>query len=85
MVSPDISTAVRFEPVILRWCWMSVTCAVVPTADRTREATVPGLVPSVWTRNVPTASLPVAFATYDAFATRKESVGAVGNSFATPA
>ena len=63
LVSPDSSTAVRFEPTILRWCWMSVTCADVPSADRTRAATAPGLVPSVWTRNVPTASLPVALAT----------------------
>ena len=64
---------------------MSVTAALVPTCLRIRSATVTGLVPSVCTRNVPTASLPVVAAMYAWLATRNESRGAVGNSFATPA
>ena len=62
-VRPDSSTAVRLEPMIVRWLVMSVTFAVVPSRLRTRPATVAGLVPSVCSRNAPTASLPVAFAT----------------------
>ena len=48
------------EPTTRRELSMSVTCAPGPTsARRTRRATVPGAVPSVCTRNEPTASLPV--------------------------
>ena len=42
---------------------MSVTAAVVPTCARILPATATGSVPSVCTRNVPTASLPVALVT----------------------
>jgi hypothetical protein len=62
-VNPDNSTAVRFDPMTLRWPTMSVTAAVVPRWERRRWATVAGLVPSVCTRKAPTASLPVAWAT----------------------
>ena len=62
-VSPDMPTAVRFEPTILRWVAMSVTCAFGPARRRTWAATLAGLVPSVWMRKVPTEGLWVAAAT----------------------
>ncbi|MEU2583528.1 hypothetical protein ABZ612_11295 [Streptomyces avermitilis] len=59
--------------------------ARVPNCLRSRAATSFWCVPPVSTRNAPTASLPVAFATYEALATKKLSFGAVGNSGAPTA
>ena len=61
---------------------MSRTVAQIPTWAATSFAMRLGGEGPVWIRNVPTASEPVALATYEEFATKKLSRGAVGNSSA---
>ena len=83
-VSPARLTAVRLDPTVPLVVAMSVTVAEVPSSVRTRAATSPVSRPAVSIRKVPTASVPVWWVTYPALATKKLSLGAVGNSVTTP-
>ncbi len=86
LVSPDRSRAVSPDRVILSWVSMSWTIApeAGPRSRRTEDATAGGG-PLARTSRSWYAADPVACATYDAFATKNESLGAVGNSRTTPA